>query len=77
MIVRTYPSLVNTWRSEGDVGDGPGYIVDLEIPHVRGVYLQPRKDYVREVSEGQWRTYRMQIILPSLGVDQREIARHY
>ena len=35
MIVRTYPSLVNTWRSEREVGDVPGYIVDLEVPKWR------------------------------------------
>ena len=53
MIVRTYPFLVNTWRSEREVGDVPGYIVDLEIPHVRRVYLQTRKGYSGEDSEGQ------------------------
>jgi len=76
MIVRTYLSLVNTLRSEREVADVPGYIVDLKIPHVRGVHLQSRKGYSGEDSEGQWRTYRMQIILPSLGVDQGEVACH-
>ena len=25
MIIGTYPSVVNTWRSEREVGDVPGY----------------------------------------------------
>jgi hypothetical protein len=77
MTVRTYPFLVVTLRGGRKPGDIPGYIVDLEIPHIRGVYLQPRKSYSGEDTKGQWRTYRMQIILPSLGVDQGEIACHY